>query len=63
LGDLFSNPIYAGVYVHGIRPIDRRRHKPGHPSSGRRSPRPEYAQVFLPDRLSAYIAWEPFQRN
>jgi len=28
LGDLFSNPIYAGVYVYGVRPIDRRRHKP-----------------------------------
>ena len=31
LGDLFSNPIYAGVYVYGVRPIDRRRHKPGRP--------------------------------
>ena len=40
LGDLFGNPIYAGVYVYGVRPIDRRRHKPGRPSSGRRPPRP-----------------------
>ncbi len=63
LGDLFSNPIYAGVYVYGVRPIDRRRHKPGHPSSGRRPPRPENAEVFLPDRLPAYITWEQFQRN
>ena len=60
---MFSNPIYAGVYVYGVRPIDRRRHKPSHPSSGRRPPRPENAEVFLPDRLPAYITWEQFQRN
>ena len=63
LGDLFSNPIYAGVYVYGVRPIDRRRHKPGRPGSGRRPPRPESAEVFLPDRMPAYITWDQFQRN
>ena len=63
LGDLFSNPIYAGVYVYGVRTIDRRRHKPGRPSSGRRPPRPGNAEVFLPDRLPAYISWEQFERN
>ena len=63
LGDLFSNPIYAGVYVYGVRPIDRRRHKPGRPGSGRRPPRLESAEVFLPDRMPAYITWDQFQRN
>ena len=63
LGDLFANPIYAGVYVYGVRPIDRRRHKPGRPGSGRRPPRPESAEVFLPDRMPAYITWDQFQRN
>jgi hypothetical protein len=63
LGNLFGNPIYAGVYVHGARPIDRRRQKPGRPGSGRRPPRPENAEVFLPDRLPAYIGWDRFQRN
>ena len=63
LGDLFSNPIYAGVYVYGVRTIDRRRHKPGRPSSGRRPPRPGNAEVFLPDRLPAYISGEQFERN
>jgi hypothetical protein len=63
LGDLFSNPIYAGVYVYGVRPIDRRRHKPGRPGSGRRPPRLESAEVFLPDRMPAYISWDQFQRN
>jgi len=63
LGDLFSNPIYAGVYVYGVRPIDRRRKKPGRPGTGRQSPRPEDAEVFLPGRMPAYISWEQFQRN
>ena len=36
LHNLFANPIYAGVYVYGGRPIDRRRQKPGRPSTGRR---------------------------
>jgi DNA invertase Pin-like site-specific DNA recombinase len=63
LGNLFGNPIYAGVYVYGARPIDRRRQKPGRPGSGRRPPRPENAEVFLPDRLPAYITWDRFQRN
>ena len=38
-------------------------HKPGHPGSGRRPPRPGNAEVFLPDRLPAYISWEQFERN
>jgi DNA invertase Pin-like site-specific DNA recombinase len=63
LGDLFGNPIYAGVYVYGVRPIDRRRRQPGRPGTGRCPPRPEDAAVFLPDRLPAYISWDQFQRN
>ena len=63
LGNLFSNPIYAGVYAYGIRAIDRRRQKPGRPGTGRRPPRPEEAEVFLPDRMPAYISWEQFERN
>ncbi len=63
LGGLFSNPIYAGVYVYGARPIDRRRKTPGRPGTGRQPPRPEEAEVFLPDRLPAYITWDQFERN
>ncbi len=63
LGDLFKNPIYAGVYVWGARTIDRRRQRPGRRGTGRSPPRPEEAEVFLPDRLPAYITWEQFQRN
>lgn len=62
LHNLFANPIYAGVYVYGMRPTDRRRQKPGRPGTGRRPPRFEDAEVFLPDRIPAYISWERFER-
>ena len=63
LYNLFGNPIYAGAYVYGLRPTDRRRQKPGRPGTGRRPGRVEHAEVFLPDRLPAYISWEQFERN
>jgi DNA invertase Pin-like site-specific DNA recombinase len=62
LHNLFGNPIYAGVYAYGMRPTDRRRQKPGRPSTGRRPPRLDEAEVFLPDRVPAYITWDQFQR-
>lgn len=63
LHGLSSNPTYAGVYVYGRRRLDPRRHKPGQPGTGRRSSSPEEAEVFLPDRLPAYISWEQYRRN
>lgn len=63
LQNLFANPIYAGVYVYGARSTDRRRQKAGRPSTGRRSLRAEEAEVFLPDRMPAYITWDRYQRN
>jgi DNA invertase Pin-like site-specific DNA recombinase len=63
LHNLFNNPTYAGAYVYGMRPSDPRRRKPGRPGTGRRSPPPEEAEVFLPDRLPCYISWEQYQRN
>jgi DNA invertase Pin-like site-specific DNA recombinase len=63
LQNLLNNPIYAGVYVYGRHPSDPRRRKPGRPGTGRRSPLAEDADVFLSDRLPAYISWQQFQRN
>jgi DNA invertase Pin-like site-specific DNA recombinase len=57
LYNLFANPIYAGAYVYGARLTDRRRQKPGRPGTGRRAGRVEGAEVFLPDRMPAYISW------
>jgi len=63
LYNLFGNPIYAGVYAYGVRASDRRRQKPGRPGTGRRPPRADEAEVFLPDRAPAYITREQFERN
>jgi DNA invertase Pin-like site-specific DNA recombinase len=61
--NLFANPIYAGVYAYGVRAVERRRQKPGRPGTGRRSPRAGEAEVFLHDRLPAYISFERYERN
>jgi DNA invertase Pin-like site-specific DNA recombinase len=63
LHNLFGNPIYAGIYAYGVRATDRRRQKPGRPGTGRRPPRAGEAEVFLPDRVPAYITREQFERN
>jgi DNA invertase Pin-like site-specific DNA recombinase len=63
LHNLFANPTYAGAYVYGMRPIDRRRQQPGRKRTGRRSYRLEDTEVVLPGRLPAYITWEQYQRN
>lgn len=63
LYNLFANPIYAGIYAYGVRPIDRRRQKPGRPGTGRKPGRVEDTEVFLPDRMPAYISWEQYERN
>src|SRR5271165_6609749 len=61
--NLFANPICAGVYAYGVRAVDKRRQRPGRPGTGRRSPRAEEAEVFLPDRLPGYISFERYERN
>ena len=63
LYSLLVNPIYAGAYVYGLRPTDRRRQRPGHPKTGRRAPRSRQRAVVLPDRLPAYISWDRYQAN
>jgi len=60
---LLVNPIYAGAYVYGLRPTDRRRHKPGRPKTGRKSPKLDNAAVVIPDHVPAYITWDQYQEN
>jgi len=60
---LLVNPIYAGAYVYGLRPTDRRRCKPGHPRTGRKSPKLDNAAVVIPDHVPAYITWDQYQEN
>ena len=59
--DTLCNPMYAGVYVYGRRPVDPKRKKPG--DSGQRLVPMEQWQVIIPDRLPAYITWEQYVKN
>jgi DNA invertase Pin-like site-specific DNA recombinase len=60
---MLINPIYAGAYVYGMRPTDRRRQSPGHPRTGRRAPDLDNAHVVLHDHVPAYISWARYQEN
>ena len=60
---ILKHPMYAGAYVFGRRPLDKRRQKPGRPGTGKRVASREEWQVFLPDHFPAYISWEQYLRN
>jgi len=63
LSNLLHNPIYAGAYVYGRRPMDPRRQQPGRPHTGKRVAQPQDWAVVLKDRLPAYISWAQFEHN
>lgn len=63
LSNLLHNPIYAGAYVYGRRPMDPRRQQPGRPHTGKRVAQPRDWAVVLKDRLPAYISWAQFEHN
>jgi DNA invertase Pin-like site-specific DNA recombinase len=60
---VLHNPIYAGAYVYGRRPIEkvledgriRRRQQAIQP--------PEKAKVFIKSHHEGYISWETYQQN
>jgi DNA invertase Pin-like site-specific DNA recombinase len=62
LGEMLTNPAYAGAYAYGRRAIDPRRRRPGYPGSGRIKREPG-AMVLLRDRWPAYISWQDHERN
>ncbi|MHC4406779.1 MAG: recombinase family protein [Planctomycetota bacterium] len=65
LQNILKNPLYAGAYTHGRRPIDPRRQKPGRPGTGRTVINNlEECKVFKKDAgLPAYISWDQYQAN
>lgn len=63
LKDLLQNPIYAGAYVYGRRPIEARKKKPGKPYTGRIVAKMADWEVLLKDKMPAYISWEQYERN
>lgn len=60
---ILHNPIYAGAYVYGRRPVEkvleegriRRRQQAIQP--------PEKAKVFIKSHHEGYISWETYQQN
>ncbi len=63
LSNLLHNPIYAGAYVYGRRPVDPRKKKPGKPSTGRTVAKPSEWEILIKDKIPAYITWEQYERN
>src|SRR6266508_1162535 len=63
LQNLLKNPIYAGAYAYGRRPIDPRRQTTGRRSTGRTVTAPHEWVALLRDRLPAYITWEQYEGN
>jgi DNA invertase Pin-like site-specific DNA recombinase len=63
LQNLLKHPLYAGAYVYGRRQMDRRRHQPEHPQSGRVVMARSDWHSLLPDRCPAYLLWEQYERN
>jgi DNA invertase Pin-like site-specific DNA recombinase len=61
--NLYHKPIYAGAYVHGMRPVDRRRQIPGRPGTGRTVAKPDEWEILIKDHLPAYITWDRFLAN
>ena len=61
--NVFNNPIYAGAYVYGRRPIEPRAKHPGRPASGRKVAHVAQWAVCLRDQLPAYISWEQYEQN
>jgi DNA invertase Pin-like site-specific DNA recombinase len=63
IGDVLRNPIYAGAYVYGRRPVEltlvdgrlQKRH-------GRLRP-PTDARVFIPDHHAGYIEWATYEEH
>jgi DNA invertase Pin-like site-specific DNA recombinase len=62
LSDVLHNPLYAGAYVYGRRPMEMVV-KEGQVVKRQRSARPaEDASVFIPDHHPGYISWAQYQR-
>ena len=61
--NFYHNPIYAGAYVHGRRPIDHRRQIPGRPGTGRTVSKPDEWEILIKDHLPAYITWDRYLSN
>ena len=63
LKDVLGNPLYAGAYVYGRRPIEVVV-KNGQAVKRQRTARaPEDASVFIPGHHEGYLSWDTYQRH
>jgi hypothetical protein len=63
LKDVLGNPLYAGAYVYGRRPIQVVV-KDGQAVKRQRSARPaQDASVFIAEHHEGYIGWDAYQRH
>ena len=63
VGDVLHNPLYAGAYVYGRRPLDLVFEDGRARKKQRSACAAEDAKVFIPDHHEGYIAWDAYQRN
>ncbi|HVG96053.1 MAG TPA: recombinase family protein, partial [Chloroflexota bacterium] len=63
LQNLLKNPIYAGAYAYGRRPVDPRRQAPGRAGTGRTTAAAADWVALLRGRNPAYITWDDYERN
>jgi DNA invertase Pin-like site-specific DNA recombinase len=63
LQNMLKNPIYAGVYAYGKRPVDPRNKRPGKPSTGRVVIDPRQWHAFIEDSFPAYIPLDQYETN
>src|SRR5450755_4237074 len=60
---MLHNPIYAGYYAYGRRPVAGRRKIPGRPATGRVVHGRDEWLVVLPGRMPAYISAGQYEAN
>ena len=63
ISSLLRNPIYAGAYTHGRRPVSVRVVEGVVSKKQRSVVTPEAAQVFIRDHHPGYIDWATFEEN
>jgi DNA invertase Pin-like site-specific DNA recombinase len=61
--DVLSNPLYAGAYVYGRRPIKVSVQDGQTIKRQRSAQEPENAGVFIADHHEGYIDWDAYQRH
>ena len=63
VGEVLHNPLYAGAYVYGRRPLNVVFEHGQARKKQRSALAPEDAKVFIPHHHEGYIAWDAYQRN